>query len=478
MENMWIAVGVALVAGVIIGWVIARFRGQAASSVEAAQSRAEAATARAEASKAAADVAVARSDAADARAQAADARAELAQARAQAAAAVAEREAARQRAEEIAQDREGMEATFKALSTDVIERQGLKAEASAEQRLRATEALMAPVKESLEKFNARLNEVETQRAAMTAELRGQVSEVKNTGEQLRRETNALVTALRKPQVRGAWGELQLKRVVEIAGMVEYCDFVQQETSHTAGGTTIRPDMKVWLGDGKFVYVDSKMPLVAFLDAYETDDDSERARLLAQFAATVKGHVDQLSSKGYFTADTGSPEFVVLFMASEALAAEALGQLPDLLEYAAGRNIVLATPTTLIAMLRAIAYSWRQAALADSAAEVFALGRELYERLGTMGSHLDKLGRSLGSAVSAYNETVGSVEGRVFPTARKLRDLKVTDAELDALEPRDVTVRPLGSPELIESATAIPSIIGRAPSGRQPPDDEEGDILAG
>ena len=447
MDNVWIAALAGLVLGCVVGWLLARIRAQGTSSAEAARSRAEAAQAR--------------GDAAEARAQAETARADLAEAKALTAAAVAERDAARQRAEDVTHDREDLLNKFKVLSQEAIERQGQRADATAEQRLKATEALMTPVRESLEKFDARLAEVEKERVAMTTELRGQVSEVKLTGEQLRHETSALVTALRKPQVRGAWGELQLKRVVEIAGMVEHCDFVQQETSHTPGGATIRPDMKVWLGEGKFVYVDSKMPLSAFLDAYETDDEAERDRLLAQFAATVRGHIDQLSRKGYFMADTGTPEFVVLFLASEALAAEALSQLPDLLEYAAAHNIILATPTTLIAMLRAIAYSWRQAALADSAAEVFAVGRELYERLSTLGGHFDALGRALASAVGAYNKAVGSIEGRVLPKARELRDLKVADKPLATLGPQDVTVRPLGAPELVESAETTPSLIGRA-----------------
>ena len=326
-----------------------------------------------------------------------------------------------------------------------------RADEAAEHRLRLTAALMAPVKESLERLNTRLIEVEKQRVAMTTELRGQVSAVRATGEQLRRETNALVTALRKPQVRGSWGELQLRRVAETAGMLEHCDFVQQATATSAEGATIRPDMKILFSDSTFVYVDAKTPLTGFLDACEADDEAEQQAALKRFAANVRAHVDQLSRKGYFTADTGTPEFVVLFLPSEALGAEAFAQLPDLFEYATARDIVIATPTTLIAILRSIAYSWKQAALADSAREVFALGRELYSRLGKLGTHFDRLGRSLAGAVSAYNDAVGCAEARVLTTARRFRDLGIAEAELERPRRQDVTVRSLSAPELIEDA---------------------------
>jgi DNA recombination protein RmuC len=422
----WILIG--LVLGGAVGWLLARARFDSA--------------------------------AAKAREESARRYEELADAKAQAAAAVAERDAARERAEEIAADREELTNRFKVLSAEIAERQSKSAEATAEQRLQATEALLLPVRESLEKFNSRLTEVEKERVSMTTELRSQVAEVKLTGEALRRETNALATALRKPQVRGAWGEMQLKRVAELAGMLEHCDFVQQESSRTSAGDHIRPDMKVMLSGGKFVYVDSKVPLSAFLDAHEADDERERAAKLQVFAKNVTTHIDLLSKKDYFKADTDTPEFVVMFLPSEALAAEALTQLPDLFDYANRKNVVLATPTTLIAMLRAVAYSWKQSALADSAKEVFDLGRELYDRLGVLGKHFDKVGRSLGSAVTAYNETVASIESRVFPTARKMRDLQVTDRELESVNASEAVVRALAAPELVNDASGVPSIIGR------------------
>ena len=246
----------------------------------------------------------------------------------------------------------------------------------------------------------------------------------------------------------------MRRVVEIAGMLDHCDFFEQASGHTAADTRIRPDMQVMLGDGKFVYVDAKVPLSAFLDAQETADEAERESRLRQFADNVKSHVDALSAKKYWKADTHSPEFVVLFIPSEALASEAISQRPDLHEYASGRNIIIATPTTLIGMLRAVAYGWKQAALADSAAEVFGLGRELYDRLVTMGSHYQKLGRSLQQAVSHYNSTLGSLEGRVLVTARKFRDLQVSDAELSVGQGVEQAPRLLSAPELLSDAALV------------------------
>jgi DNA recombination protein RmuC len=298
-----------------------------------------------------------------------------------------------------------------------------------------TAQALAPVTQAMSMLNQRLTEVQRDRAQMGAELRQQVNTVVATNENLRRETNQLATALRKPQVRGAWGETQLKRVVELAGMVEHVDFVQQETAHTPAGATIRPDLKVLLGDGKFCYVDAKVPLQGFLDAQAATTADGQDEALNRFAANVRTHIDQLSAKEYWTAGPGSPEFVVLFLPSEALAAEAYARIPELLEYASRRNIILATPTSLIGLLQAVAYGWKQIALADSAGEVAALGRELYQRLGGLSRHLDSVGKSLNRAVSEYNSSVGALESRVQVTARKLSTLQVADGDLPA--PRQV-----------------------------------------
>ncbi|MDO5534947.1 MAG: DNA recombination protein RmuC [Propionibacteriaceae bacterium] len=437
------------------------------AEVRASQAEVRVQEARAEAERARASVSEARADASDAQADAAEHLATVAGLEAKVVAAQAEKAAAIARAAEIAADRDALVKEFKLLSGQALDEQGRKADASAEARLKATDQLMTPIKESLAAFNERLTEVEKARVAMSTELSQQVRAVQFTGEQLRRETNALSTALRKPQVRGAWGEMQLKRVAELAGMLEYCDFTQQSTSTTSEDRVIRPDLKVTLTEGKFVYVDAKVPLSAFLDAQETEDERDRDRHLAQFAKNVKGHVDALGAKNYWKADPGTPEFVVMFVPNEALGFEALRLLPDLHEYASSRNVVVATPSTLIALLRAVAYGWKQAKLAESAAQVSTLGRELYERLGTMGHNVDKLGRALGSAVKAYNASVGSLETRVLVTARRFRDLKVTEAELGELSPIEEPLRQIAAPELVDDAAAVPAVIGRTPAGGLP-----------
>jgi len=395
----------------------------------------------------------ARADAAEARAAEAMAKVDT---EARVARAEAERDAALEQAMELRRDREAMLGAYKAVSGEALERQTKTVEEAADGRLKATEQLMAPVRESLEKLETRLREIEKERAGLAADLAGQVRSVQLTGEQLRRETSALVTALRKPQVRGAWGELQLKRVVEIAGMTDRCDFVTQESS-TADERVIRPDMKVHLAGGRFVYVDAKTPLEGFLDAGMAESDAERAAHLAAFARRVRTHIDQLGAKAYWKADAGTPEFVILFLPSEALLSVGLDQSPDLIEYAAARGVILATPTTLIAVLRAIAHAWTQERLADSAQQVSALGRELYERLGKLGSHLDRLGRALESGVRSYNDAIGSLESRVLVTARRFRDLGVSADELREPEPVTTTTRGISAPELVADAVGIPTL---------------------
>ncbi len=415
------------------------------------------------------ELANARADAAVARTEAAEARTGAAQTEAEVAGAIAQRDAAVARAQEIAADRQAMVDQFRLLSTEVAERQGKQVDTVAAQRLQATEQILAPVAASLELFQARLTEVEKERVAMTTDLRAHVRSVRDTGEALRKETASLVTALRKPQVRGSWGETQLKNVAEMAGMVERCDFDLQVTSQ-GDGQSQRPDMRVNLAEGKHLFVDSKVPLSAFLDAAETDDEQVRAGHLATYARHVRTHVDQLSSKKYWKA-AESPEFVVLFLPSEAFFAAALEQLPDLYEYAIKRDVVLATPTILIGMLRAVAYGWKQAALAETAAEVFRLGRELHERLGRMGNRFDKLGRAIRTSVNAYNETVATVEGTVLVQARRFRDLQVTEHDLAPLASVDDAVRQIQAPELVDDAAQVEPMVGRARREPQPPEAE-------
>lgn len=490
---------IGLVIGLAVTLLLARGRTQvhrAEAQADGDRSQVEVERARAEADRAKGEAAVARSEAAEARTQVAEVQqraaevqqraaesvadaqlrvteavteakgavAELAGVRARLSGVQAERDAALLRAEGLAADREALTNQFKVLSAETLDVQGRQAEAVADQRLRATEALLAPVRESLKAVNDRLGEVEKERVRLSTDLVNQVRAVHQTGESLRHETRALVTALRKPQVRGAWGEMQLKRVAEVSGMLEHCDFTAQHTT-TADDKVVRPDMRVDLSDGKCVFVDSKVPLAAFLEAHETDDPALREAAMSRFAQNVRTHVDQLSAKRYWSAEEGTPEFVVLFMPSEALAAEAFSVLPDLHSYAAAKDVVLATPTTLIAMLRAVAYGWKQARLAENAADVLRLGRELHDRLSTLGKNFDRVGRGLQSAVKAYNQTLGTLETRVMVSARRFRDLNVTDAELDGYTPVEEPVRSLVDAELVEDAAQVEPMIGRT---RRPP----------
>jgi DNA recombination protein RmuC len=457
----------ALVAGVLAGVWLGRSLSIGREERELSRAREELANARA-------DAATARTEAAEARTGQAEIEATVAHVRAQAARAEAERDAAQARVEEIVADREQMVGQFRLLANEAVERQGKAVDAVAAQRLQATEQLLAPVTASLERFQSRLTDVEKERVAMTTDLRAHVRSVRDTGEALRRETASLVSALRKPQVRGSWGETQLKRVAELAGMIERCDFDVQLTSQ-ADGRTLRPDMRVHLAEGKYVFVDSKVPLSAFLDAEETEDAQERAAHRERFAKHVRGHVDQLSSKQYWKVGE-TPEFVVLFLPSETFFTVALEQMPDLHEYSVARDVILATPTTLIAMLRAVSYGWKQAALAETAAEVFRVGRELHDRLGQMGNRFDKLGRALRSSVTAYNETIATVEGRVLVQARRFKELKVTEKELDALTSVDDAVRQIQAPELVDDATQVEPLVGRSPSRRRPPELPEAEAL--
>jgi DNA recombination protein RmuC len=403
------------------------------------------------------------------RAELAAAHVESVRAGARADTAIAQRDAAAAQVAEVEIGRQAMVDQFRLLSAEIAEQQRRAVDTTAAHRLEATEKALAPVAAGLKDLQSRITTVEKERVEMASHLRAHVREVRDTGEALRKETAVLVTALRKPQVRGTWGETTLKNVARMAGMVEYCDFDVQVTSQTEG-QTLRPDMRVSLAEGKHVFVDSKVPLAAFLEAAETDDEEQKAAGMLRFARHVRTHVDQLSSKQYWKG-AESPEFVVLFLPSEGFFTAALDQMPDLYEYAIGKDVVLATPTTLIAMLRAVSYGWKQAALAKDAAEVARLGRELYERLGLLGSKVDKLGRALGGAVNAYNETVGTVEARVLVTARRFRDLKVTDKELAAPEVIETAIRPIQAPELVEDAVQIEPIVGRTRRQQQPPEAE-------
>ncbi len=312
--------------------------------------------------------------------------------------------------------------------------------------LEARVADQAVVKESLERLHDHLRDLEDHRISWQSQLGQQVQDMRLTAESLRRETAGLATALRRPQVRGQWGELHLRKAVELAGLVSRCDFAEQQT--LANGQ--RPDLVVHLAGGKHVVVDAKVPLEAFLDATSSDDDDAYSAALARHARQLRQHVDALAGKAYWRALPATPEFVVLFVPGDSFLSAALEAEPSLLEYAARRHVVLATPTTLIALLRTVAYAWSQDVLSDRARQIHELGVELHDRIGVMGAHLDRVGRSLTSAVSSYNAAVGSLESRVLVTARRFSDLSPSAPPLEGPRVVEEVARPLSAPELIEA----------------------------
>jgi DNA recombination protein RmuC len=306
---------------------------------------------------------------------------------------------------------------------------------------------VAPLRDALGKVEVHLRELEQARLTAYASLSAQVGFMRSTGEALRDQTSSLVNALRAPQARGRWGEMQLRRVVELAGMVEHCDFTEQTTA-TGDRGTVRPDLLVLLAGGKHVVVDAKVSLAAYLDAAESrDPDLVEARMQAH-ARHLREHVKGLAAKEYWRSFEPTPEFVVLFVPGDAFLAPALERDPQLLDDAMAAKVLIATPTTLIAMLRTIAYSWQQEALTANAREVFELGRDLYRRLGTLGGHADRLGRALSRSVEDYNSLIGSLERNVLVQARRMAELQVTDADLAAPTPVVSATRPLGAPELV------------------------------
>ena len=329
----------------------------------------------------------------------------------------------------------------------------LSAASELDSRRNAVEQLVEPLRQTLARVETQLRESEAARQSSHAALSEQVKFAMATSEQLRNQTQALVTALRRPEARGRWGEMQLRRVVELAGMSARCDFDEQVTAQdprSAGLGHIRPDLVVRLAGGKNIVVDSKVSLAAYLEAAEADADEVREARLGAHARHLRDHVDQLAAKSYWSALSPAPEFVVLFIPGEAFLAPALEREPGLLEYAFGRKVHIATPTTLVTMLRTAQYAWQQAALSENARAVFDLGRELYDRLNGLGGHVDAVGKALTNAVLAYNRAVGSLESRVLVTARKLNQLGVTDAELEQASPVEVSVRAVTAPELTAS----------------------------
>ena len=399
----------------------------------------------------------------------------------------AERRGARERERTLAERDDELRASFRALSADALEANGERFARLAESRLRevtatvqastreedvarahALTAMLDPVAATLTRVEGQLRSAEQEREVAFAALREQVGAVAAGAQGVAGETRALTAALRAPHVRGRWGEMQLERVVDLAGMVEHCDFSRQAHLGAADDTALRPDLVVHLSGGRQVVVDAKVPFAAYLASTEAGDEAGRRERLAAHARQVRAHVDALAGKAYWRRLETTPEFVVLFVPGEVFLSAALEAEPGLLEHAFERQVVIATPTTLIALLRTVAHAWRQEALAENTARIHALGRELHGRLASLSGHLGRVGRSLDGTVKAYNEVVGSLESRVLVSARRFTDLDVTGDRLPSPSTVDRRPRSPGAPELLDDPELPddPGLTGRGP-GRSP-----------
>ena len=341
---------------------------------------------------------------------------------------------------------------FLELAGETLQRFQTEARGDLEQRQKAVENLVAPIEETLKEYNKQIQAIENTRREDYGNLSQQVQSLLVSEQKLQAETGNLVKALRNPQVRGRWGELTLRRVVELAGMAEHCDFAEQPSVDTETGR-LRPDMVIRLPAGKNIVIDSKTPLQAYLNALEAPNDELRQAHLQAHAGHVRGHLQKLSSKSYWEQFEPSPEFVVLFIPGESFYSAALEQDPQLFEEGINQRVILATPATLIALLRAVAYGWRQEKVAQSAQAISELGKSLYERLATLTGHFENLGTSLADSIRFYNNAIGSLETRVLAAARKFRDLGISAPdEISELSPVDKTPREIQSAELLTLPT--------------------------
>jgi DNA recombination protein RmuC len=372
-----------------------------------------------------------------------------------------ERRAAQERKDSFKQAAEELSEKFKALSRDALKdnnqsflelaratlgRFQESAKGDLELRTRAIDQLVRPLKESLERVDGKIGELEKTRAGAYSELREQVKALATSQSQLQAETGNLVKALRAPHVRGRWGEIQLRRVVELAGMLQYCDFVEQETLPTEE-SRIRPDLIVRLPGNRTIVVDSKVPFDAFYESITTTDEVVRLAKLKEHARLVRMHITALSRKSYWETVQPTPEFVLLFLPGETFYSAALEHDPKLIEDGVSDKVIIATPTTLIALLKAVSYGWRQEQMATNAQEVSKLGKDLYDRLRTFTNYFADIGRGLDRALDSYNKGVGSLEARVLVTARKFKERgAIAGEEIETLEPIDKLARPLSLDE--------------------------------
>lgn len=450
-EFFWIAGVALLVGGALVGFLVAARRKSALASLEA-----EVALLRREREELLARLEALRRE----QAAAAEAlRAETERRAAAEAALAGERASTAEKLALLQEAERKLADTFKALSADTLRassqsflelakatlekfQEGAKGDLEARQK--AVDDLVRPIRESLAKVDGKLAELEKERVSAYAALTEQVKGLVETHlPMLRAETANLVRALRQPVARGRWGEIQLRRVVEMAGMLEHCDFVEQESRSTEDGR-LRPDLVVRLPGGKSIVVDAKAPLQAYLDAVEVADEGRQRALLAEHARQVREHIVALGRKAYWEQFQPAPEFVVLFLPGEMFFSAALQQDPGLIEFGVNERVIPATPTTLIALLRAVAYGWRQEALAENAQQVARLGRELYERIAKLAEHWSNVGDRLGKAVDAYNSASATLEARVLVSARRLRDLQAAPegVEIEAIGPVERTPRRL------------------------------------